>query len=664
MGKDGEHCLRDTGGKVLSLITPVSWGRFYVLLEVCQDRAYCEVLAESSTFSQDPCPDTFKYLEVHYKCRPNEFERRTVCEGDQMELACKKSKRLAIYSALFGRVPNDTGPCPPNRPGYINCQSAETVSEIRTACQGRKRCEIQASEAVFGNPCATGINKYLSVTFACVPKKILKQLRRHRGRLSPSRNKKKRKKKEKKDKNKKKGRGGGGEEEVTGVTTDWTQREGTTSGRVTTIREGGGRGGGGGRQSEEKRKDEEEEKKDEEEEKKEEEKESPPLVTTHGVLEGVDRSSTADTSVEKASADSAAANRDPGAVYPPHHIASTPTPPPLLVPIANKEPPTNIAGAESFDDSADPNTPRFDPDRASSVPKTDHFNPNEDQVVSNRDPVRPNPDKDQLDPNVNRHHPVSSNKEKGGSKQDRDRLLTPGRAQDNSDSNRNYPGSDWAWNHPNPARDKTTKGVSEPAKPKVDKAKPRDNSVTRSGVKGKGGEMSTEASHGGGGSVGVGVTEAGITALCVNHTLGTMGVPTVRTLPNSNEAPVGVVRELFSVVRFVQGHQEKAILYLILGVCVGLILLLSAVLGRVCYKLKHNTHAKLDLMEPTHSRNVSHLVHHTNHHSLLETPMLEHSDSIDRIEVVRFEPRGTTRSGYHSSLHNDSGDRSLNNYYG
>ena len=112
------------------------------------------------------------------------------------------------------------------------------------------------------------------------------------------------------------------------------------------------------------------------------------------------------------------------------------------------------------------------------------------------------------------------------------------------------------------------------------------------------------------------------------------------------------------------GHQEKAVLYLVLGVCVGLILLLTSVLARVCYRMKRNTHAKLDMMEPTHSRNISHLVNHMNHHSVLETPMLEHSDSIDRIEVVRFEPRGTMRSGYHSTLHSDSGDRSLNNYYG
>lgn len=47
------------------------------------------------------------------------------------------------------------------------------MSEVRTACQGRKRCDLQASEAVFGKPCAAGINKYLTVTYACGKQRLL-----------------------------------------------------------------------------------------------------------------------------------------------------------------------------------------------------------------------------------------------------------------------------------------------------------------------------------------------------------------------------------------------------------------------------------------------------------------------------------------------------------
>lgn len=49
----------------------------------------------------------------------DEFQRLTVCEDEQMEVWCKRSTRIAIYSAMFGRVPNGSAPCPPNKPGYI-----------------------------------------------------------------------------------------------------------------------------------------------------------------------------------------------------------------------------------------------------------------------------------------------------------------------------------------------------------------------------------------------------------------------------------------------------------------------------------------------------------------------------------------------------------------
>ncbi|XP_025097109.1 protein eva-1 homolog C-like [Pomacea canaliculata] len=166
-----------------------------VLLELCEHQPRCQVRAESTTFRQDPCPATSKYLEVHYKCRPNDFQRQTVCEGEQMEIGCGKALRIAVYSAMFGRAPNGSVSCPSDRPGYFDCQAAETVSEVRGACQGRKRCDLLASEAVFGNPCAAGIKKYLAVTYACVPKRILKELHRHKGHLKARHNKKRGKKK-------------------------------------------------------------------------------------------------------------------------------------------------------------------------------------------------------------------------------------------------------------------------------------------------------------------------------------------------------------------------------------------------------------------------------------------------------------------------------------
>ena len=63
----------------------------------------------------------------------DEFERLTVCEGEQMEVSCRRSMRIAIYSAMFGRAPNGSAPCPPNRPGYIG--EFVTLYLVVSVCQ-------------------------------------------------------------------------------------------------------------------------------------------------------------------------------------------------------------------------------------------------------------------------------------------------------------------------------------------------------------------------------------------------------------------------------------------------------------------------------------------------------------------------------------------------
>ncbi|GFO03490.1 adhesion g protein-coupled receptor l3 [Plakobranchus ocellatus] len=43
---------------------------YTVMIDLCEDRPNCSVLASPETFTQDPCEGTSKYVEAHYKCRP------------------------------------------------------------------------------------------------------------------------------------------------------------------------------------------------------------------------------------------------------------------------------------------------------------------------------------------------------------------------------------------------------------------------------------------------------------------------------------------------------------------------------------------------------------------------------------------------------------------
>ena len=97
-------------------------------------------------------------------------------------------------------------------------------------------------------------------------------------------------------------------------------------------------------------------------------------------------------------------------------------------------------------------------------------------------------------------------------------------------------------------------------------------------------------------------------------------------------------------------------LYLVLGVAFGIISLLFLVIIRLAIINKRKSRSSLDVSEPAHEDHPA----PANH---IEAPTLERTDSIDRINVVRFNPMGR-RDFATCTLRSDIGNRSLTNYYG
>ncbi|KAK5852860.1 hypothetical protein PBY51_006698 [Eleginops maclovinus] len=139
------------------------------MLDECQDRRSCQVLVNSRVFGTDQCPGSSKYLIVWYKCRPNEYKSKVVCEEERMRLSCKRGMQIAIYSAMFGRTQQGTLECPPHhrRAPSVDCQSSVALQVLNARCQGRKSCLVRASSRDFGDPCYSGTRKYLSVIYTC-----------------------------------------------------------------------------------------------------------------------------------------------------------------------------------------------------------------------------------------------------------------------------------------------------------------------------------------------------------------------------------------------------------------------------------------------------------------------------------------------------------------
>ncbi|XP_042906927.1 protein eva-1 homolog C isoform X2 [Parasteatoda tepidariorum] len=147
--------------------------------ESCREQRICKVKTSPQTFGNDPCPGVRKYAEVAYKCRPNVFSNKVVCEGERLRLRCHKNLRIVIYSAAFGATHYGVPECPqPEGEGRIeDCQVSYATEAVMSSCHGRRKCSIGADVGTFGKPgCPTGTRLFLKVVHTCVPKEILKDL--------------------------------------------------------------------------------------------------------------------------------------------------------------------------------------------------------------------------------------------------------------------------------------------------------------------------------------------------------------------------------------------------------------------------------------------------------------------------------------------------------
>ncbi|XP_069492444.1 protein eva-1 homolog C [Ambystoma mexicanum] len=145
------------------------------VLDECQNLRACQVPVNSRVFGPDPCPGTAKYLLVSFKCKPAEYKTRSVCENNELKLHCIESRYINIYSAVYGQLSEEKNNCstPADCAPQFDCWSHSALQVLSRKCYGKQRCKIPVNDQHFGNPCLPGVKKYLTVTYACVPKVIL-----------------------------------------------------------------------------------------------------------------------------------------------------------------------------------------------------------------------------------------------------------------------------------------------------------------------------------------------------------------------------------------------------------------------------------------------------------------------------------------------------------
>ncbi|XP_075042385.1 protein eva-1 homolog C-like [Mixophyes fleayi] len=148
---------------------------FQKLFDECQDLRSCQFTVSSRIFGSDPCLGTQKYLLVSYKCKPDNYKVKSVCENEHLNLTCRNIALLSIYSATYGRTLQGNSGCDTeNRSSWeYECTSQTALRKVSRRCHRRQNCFIKADSRTFGDPCFPGVMKYLTVSYTCVHRRLL-----------------------------------------------------------------------------------------------------------------------------------------------------------------------------------------------------------------------------------------------------------------------------------------------------------------------------------------------------------------------------------------------------------------------------------------------------------------------------------------------------------
>lgn len=85
------------------------------------------------------------------------------CQDDVMNLDCRPSKALTIYSAEYSK--KQASVCSRgNNAEY--CDPVDKTSLVRKLCEGQIKCSVTVNKSTMGDKCPT-VSKYLNVMYEC-----------------------------------------------------------------------------------------------------------------------------------------------------------------------------------------------------------------------------------------------------------------------------------------------------------------------------------------------------------------------------------------------------------------------------------------------------------------------------------------------------------------
>ncbi|XP_065064969.1 nematocyst expressed protein 6-like [Rhopilema esculentum] len=131
----------------------------------CQNNMVCKLQVTTEVYG-DPCPGTFKYLQIKYRCTTKVI----ACNLNVKEIKCPVGQLIYVADAMYGR--QSIYVCPTIWDRETNCKSDSSLSVVRANCHMKNSCKITARTDAFGDPCP-GVRKYLQVRYQCVMPNVL-----------------------------------------------------------------------------------------------------------------------------------------------------------------------------------------------------------------------------------------------------------------------------------------------------------------------------------------------------------------------------------------------------------------------------------------------------------------------------------------------------------
>jgi len=131
-----------------------------VVRKSCQNKMVCKIQVTDAVYG-DPCPGTFKYLQIHYRCT----KRIVACNLNVKDIKCPRNQVIYIADAMYGR--QSINVCPTIWDKRSDCKAETSLSVVRANCHLKNQCKITARTGAFGEPCK-GVRKYLEVRYQCI----------------------------------------------------------------------------------------------------------------------------------------------------------------------------------------------------------------------------------------------------------------------------------------------------------------------------------------------------------------------------------------------------------------------------------------------------------------------------------------------------------------